>query len=217
MGGSVEMRQKRVVIVDDHPMLREGTRVLLESTEDLDVVGTAGGGAEALRVVAEQRPDVLILDVRLPDINGVEVARQVRQLFPDVAVLVMTGYDDYGYWKALMGLGVKGYLRKSAAGEEILSAVRMVASGKQVLDLDRPAGSRDLSNVITERERTVIRLLADGRRNIDIASDLGLSVKTVEYYVANLFEKLGAKTRTEVVARARQLGILSDSASSQRP
>lgn len=200
-------RRTRVVIVDDHPMLREGTRALLEKTPDIEVVGTAGQGTEALRVVAELRPDVLILDVRLPDVSGVEVTRRVREAFPEVAILILTGYDDVGYLRALLDLGIKGYLRKTAKGDEIIDAVRLVAKGKKVLDTGG-ADNGEFVGLVTARERDMLRMIGAGMRNSDIADALGLSSKTVEFHISNLLQKLGARSRTEAILKAQQLGLI---------
>lgn len=210
MGEICEAKQIRVVIVDDHPMLLEGTRSLLACTRDIDVVGTTTEGAEALALVGALRPDVLILDVRLPDVSGIEVARRVRELFPEIAVLILTGYDDVGYLRASIELGVRGYLRKSASGEEIISAVRMVAKGKRVLEWKSVADAGQISNVVTSRELDVLRLLAAGCRNSEIAGSLGVSSKTVEFHISNLLDKLGARSRTEAVSKARQHGLMAD-------
>ena len=200
-------RRTRVVIVDDHPMLREGTRALLEKTVDIEVVGTAGRGTEALRVVAELKPDVLILDVRLPDVSGVEVTRRVREAFPEVAILILTGYDDVGYLRALLDLGIKGYLRKTARGDEIIEAVRLVARGKKVLDTSG-ADNGEFVGLVTARERDMLRMIGAGMRNSDIADALGLSSKTVEFHISNLLQKLGARSRTEAILKAQQLGLI---------
>lgn len=205
-----EVRQTRVVIIDDHPMMREGTRALLDEAPDINVVGTGGRGAEALRLVGELRPDVLILDVRLPDISGVEVAKRVREAFPEVGLLILTGYDDVGYFRALMDLGVKGYLRKTAKGEDIAEAVRLVAQGKKIVDAEA-VEIGETSGPVTARERSVLTLLATGLRNHEIADALGLSQRTVEFHVSNLFQKLGARSRTEVILKARQLGLFAES------
>lgn len=205
-----EARQTRVVIIDDHPMMREGTRALLDQAPDIKVVGTAGRGAEALRLVGELRPDVLILDVRLPDISGVEVAKRVREAFPEVGLLILTGYDDVGYFRALMDLGVKGYLRKTAKGEDIAEAVRLVAQGERIVDTEA-VEIGELTSPMTARERSVLCMLATGLRNHEIAEALGLSQRTVEFHASNLFQKLGARSRTEAILKARQLGLIVES------
>jgi DNA-binding NarL/FixJ family response regulator len=199
----------RVVIVDDHPMLREGTRGVLAQHADITVVGMAETGAAALHLVAELRPDVLLLDVHLPDRSGVDVARHVRSSSPNVAILVVTGYDDAGYVRTLLGLGVLGYLYKSVPGDQIVQAVRAVARGEQAVA--KGALQRSLGNnmpALTSREHEVLRLLATGRRNAEIATALGVSVNTVEFHVGNLLQKLDVHSRTEALVRARQHGLI---------
>jgi DNA-binding NarL/FixJ family response regulator len=202
-------RAIRVVIVDDHPMLLAGTERFLAGQSGIEVAGTAADGKTAVEVVQRALPDVLLLDVHLPDISGLEVARQVRAIVPRVAIIVLTGYDDVGYARAMLQLGARGYMRKSATGEEILSAIRTVVDGGTV---GLPAlaqmteGLTDES--ITEREFEVLRLLALGRRNSQIAEELVLSPKTVEYRVRLLLRKLEVRSRAEAIAKVQRLGLM---------
>uniref|UniRef100_A0A7C2ZZ19 Response regulator transcription factor n=1 Tax=Thermorudis sp. TaxID=1969470 RepID=A0A7C2ZZ19_9BACT len=196
----------RVVIVDDHPMLLEGTRVCLERAPDIAVVGVTGMGREAIHLVAEHRPDVLLLDLRLPDISGVEVARQVRAAYADTAIVVLTGYGDAGYLRALRPLGVRGYLPKTATDAEIVDAVRRAAAGCTMV---ASHSEREiLTEPLTPREREILRRLVAGQRNAEIAAALLISVKTVEYHVSNIFTKLGARSRAEAIRIAHEQGIL---------
>lgn len=197
----------RVVVVDDHPLLREGTQALLARTKGIKVVGATGEGATALRLVRKFWPDVLLLDIHLPDINGVEVARRVRTSFPQVAVLILTGYDDAGYVRALLHLGVQGYLGKTASGGEIVAAIQAVAQGCKVLAEATRAADEVGSEPLTAREWEVLRLLTVGRRNSEIATTLNVSVKTVEFHVSHILGKLGARSRTEALLKARQLDL----------
>jgi DNA-binding NarL/FixJ family response regulator len=171
-------------------------------------VGTAGDGAAALRLIAERQPDVLLLDVHLPGLSGVEVARQTRARFPRVAILVLTGYDDLGDARALVRLGVQGYLPKTASGEQIVAAIRTVARGETVL-ISKAAQAALGRGVgpLTAREDEVLRLLAAGKRNAEIAAALAVSVSTVEFHLSNLFQKLGATSRTEAIRLAREQGL----------
>jgi DNA-binding NarL/FixJ family response regulator len=197
----------RVVVVDDHPLLREATRAALDQATGLAVVGVAENGTAALRQVERYRPDVLLLDVHLPDMSGIEVARQVRAAFPEVAVLVLTGHDDVGYVRGLLQLGVRGYLRKTATGDEVVAAVRAVAHGQTVIASEAtPVGGLGQER-LTSREEDVLRLLALGRRNAEIADALCVSIKTVEFHVGHVLAKLGARSRTEAILRAHQLGL----------
>lgn len=199
-----------IVVVDDHPMLRQGTRALLDGTPGMRVVATTGEGAEALRLAERCRPDVLLLDLRLPDISGVAVARRVRAAHPAIAILVLTGYDDAAYTRALLALGVRGYLPKTATGEEIVAAVRALAAGRSALDAAvRQAALAPDIVALTERELEVLRLLVDGRRNQEIADALCIVVKTVEYHVGNILQKLHARSRSEAIRKAQEYGLAS--------
>lgn len=204
-----EERRIRVVIADDHPMMREGTRLLLERTADIQVVGTAGLGALALELAQTLRPDVLVLDVRLPDVSGIEVARRLRSGLPEIGIVVLTGYDDVGYYHALVKVGVRGYLRKTSSGEEIIAAVRAVAKGAKVLGYE---GSRSAAGgekeALTAREYEVLCMLVDGHRNGEIADELNVSLKTVEFHVSHIMQKLGARSRAEAVAIVLERGLV---------
>ena len=206
---SIERRPIRVVVVDDHPMLREGTRLALEQAPDIEVVGVAADGPAALHLVGQHRPDVLLLDVRLPHMSGVEVAKRVRASYPEVAILVLTGYDDIGYTRALLQTGIRGHLGKTASADDIIAAVRAVAEGKTFLVSESArAALGSEPEPLTAREQEVLGLLAAGRRNHEIAQELGVSVKTVEFHITHLLEKLGARSRTEAILKARQKGLL---------
>ncbi|MGZ3663359.1 MAG: response regulator transcription factor [Ktedonobacterales bacterium] len=203
-----EQRPIQVLIVDDHPMAREGTRALLERSATIEVVGALGEGLPALWLLRELQPDVVLLDVRLPDISGIEVARQLRTEFPAVKVLVVTGYDEIGYARALLQLGVRGYLAKSASGAELVAAVRAVAAGNQVITAEAARVIVEGRNApLTAREHEVLQRLVAGRRNAEIADDLCLSLKTVEFHVRNVLQKLGARSRAEAIGLALQHGI----------
>jgi DNA-binding NarL/FixJ family response regulator len=195
----------RVMIVDDHPLVREGTRAALERSGHVQVVATAADGAETLRILPERRPDVLLLDLHLPDMSGLEVARSVRALAPEVSIVVITGYEDVTYQRALLQMGVRGYLRKTMSGPEIVQALRDAVAGRSVI-----AGrTADAVEPLTTREEEVLMLMAAGWRNGEIAEQLGVSVKTVEFHTGHVLEKLGARSRTEAVARARQYGLIA--------
>lgn len=198
----------RVVLVDDHPVLREGTRAVLAQHTGISVVGVAGDGRTALALVNEKRPNVLLLDVHLPDVSGVEVTRQVRSRYPEMAIVVLTGYEDAGYARALLRLGVRGYLRKAASPDEIVAAVRAAAQGLTVIEPAALAAFESTSEVFTARELQVLGLMVAGKRNTEIAAELEVSVKTVEFHVSRLLEKLGARSRTEAIVQARQQGLV---------
>ena len=196
-----------VVIVDDHAVMREGTQLILEAA-GIEVAATAATGAEALGMVARHRPDVLLLDLQLPDQSGVEVAQAVHRDYPEVGVLILTGHAEAGYIRALLQMGVRGYMHKMASGAEIVAAVRAVAAGRTIVMSGAVgASAAGLSVPLTTRELQVLRLMAAGLRNADIARDLFVSVKTVEHHVTNLLVKLQAQSRIQAIVKAQQHGL----------
>ena len=194
----------RVVLVDDHPALLAGVRDFLED-DGITVAASTGRGSEVLDLVAGVRPDVLMLDLRLPDLDGLEVARQVRAAHPGVAVLILTGWDNSPATEDLVQSGVRGYLSKGQSSEEIVTAVRVASRGGTLLSslVLAPTTAVDTTR-LTAREREVLRLLMAGYRNTDMAAELGVAIVTVEYHVRNVLQKLGAHSRWELRARARR-------------
>ncbi len=208
-----EMRehgQIRVLIVDDHALVREGTVQLLEREPDMVVVGQASTGAQANLLFDRLAVDVALLDVNLPDMSGLEVARLVALKHPTIRVLVVSAYDDYAYVAEALDLGVAGYLLKTATGRELVDAVRTVAGGDFVLSgsislrlAHRRQANHDVNEAkLTPREVDVLRLLGKGLTNKGIANNLGLTLRTVEGYVSNVLAKLGAASRTEAALYA---------------
>jgi DNA-binding NarL/FixJ family response regulator len=203
----------QVVVVDDHPMFLRGLAGLLESLPDVRVVGRAGTGEEALERVRAGDVDVVLMDLNLPSISGVEATRRLGELPDPPAVLVLTMVDDDDTVVAALRAGARGYVLKGASGEEIAAAVRTVASGgvvfgagvaAQVLALTGTGPRRSLGpDGLTERERDVLGLLAEGNSNPQIARRLGLSVKTVQNYVSRILDKLQVADRTQAALRAR--------------
>ncbi len=211
-----------VLIVDDHPLIRQALRAVLEKEPDLEVVGEAGDGANAVELAEKLKPDVVIMDVALPEIDGAEATRRVKMASPDTAVLVLTVEDDDATIAEVLLAGAMGYLTKGVFDKEVVRAVRTVAVGQMVLS--RPVGrsllrhvpryrpprlSLDSGEALTPRELEVIRLVACGMPNRDIAATLGLSVRTVKGYLTDIFSKLGVGSRTEAVAFCLQKGIIS--------
>ena len=192
-------------------MLREGTQNSLERASGIIVVGTAGDGQTAIRQICEVQPDVLVLDMRLPDMSGVDVAQCVRERIPAIGIVILTGYDDVHYARALAQIDIQGYLRKTASSDEIVAAVRCVAAGGKVFDPEIVRAIEDstgMAESLTSREIEVLQLVAQGSRNADIAEELGLSVKTVEMHMSNLMSKLGARSRSDAVRTGYQKGLL---------
>jgi len=198
----------RVFVIDDHPLMLEATRILLAFHADIAVVGTAGTGSEALRLIAELQPTVLVLDLRLPDMSGIEVARRVRATFPSIALLVLTGYDDISYVQAMLQIGVQGYLPKTATGPEIVAAVRTITSGGTAFHPKIPLPGRSISlDNLSDREVQVARLLVAGQRNQEMADTLKVSLKTIEFHVSNILSKLMVRSQAEAISKAIALGI----------
>jgi len=205
-----------VVLADDHVMVRQGIRQFLEEEGDITVVAEAADGQEALRLVAQHQPDVAVLDVQMPGTTGVEAARQIRERFPGVRILILTAYDDDPYIFALLRAGAHGYILKSAPAEELVRAVRAVAAGqtalspevarKVVQQVAAPAGRADQPEPLTDREIEVLRLTARGGTNKEIGRALGISARTVQGHLANIYGKLGVYSRTEAVTAALRRG-----------
>lgn len=202
----------RVVIVDDHSLVREGTTELLNQEEDFEVVGTAGNGEEGLELIETLRPDVALVDVNLPGMSGVEMAKDLLTRHPELKILILSAYDDYAYVTEALDAGVAGYMLKTATGKELVDAIRTVFDGVFVLDksvsarLARHWRHEDSQNspieTLTRREREVLDLLAKGMSNKHVASDLSLGLRTVEGHVSNILAKLGVSSRTEAVLLA---------------
>ena len=210
--GQARRKPVRVMIVDDHALVREGSVQLLEQQEDLRVVGEAGTAEDALQLLEHLRPDVAIVDINLPGMSGLELARTVTARGLPVRVLIVSAYDDYAYVTEALEAGVGGYLLKTASGQELVDALRAVADGVVVLDREVSARlSRRWRNepdeertpgVLTPRESEVLALLSQGKSNKEIALELSLGLRTIEGYVSNVLVKLGAASRTEAVAFA---------------
>ncbi|SRR5579883_121035 len=198
----------RVVIVDDDRLLLELMQARLVCVADVEVVGTAEDGAAALAVMQQCRPDVLILDLCLPGMDGVEVARRVLASFPQVAILVVTAFGHFWDYRALLRIGVHGYLSKTASTNDLLLALNSVAQGQRIMPGVHPLPHKERETIsLTIRELDVLKLLAAGQRNAEIADTLCIAIKTVEDHIRHLFAKLEARSRTEVVLKAQQQGL----------
>ena len=181
-------------------MAREWTRASLQSADGIEVIGVAETGAAGLHLVADHNPDVLVLDVHLPDISGIEIARRVRAAMPKIEIVVITGFDDSSYAQALLQLGVRGYLTKSASADEIVQAVREAAAGRTIVRSDAArsaAEAKDPAQTLTVSDRQLLSLLASGRGNVEIATALDISLNVVEYRIGQLLQTLGARSRAE--------------------
>ncbi|MGD0393633.1 MAG: response regulator transcription factor [Acidimicrobiales bacterium] len=198
---------RRVVVVDDHELLRAGTRRILEDATGFSVVGEAGDADAALSVIADVKPDVVLVDIRLPDKNGIELARQIAVNFPDVTVLILSAYDDENYVRASLAAGVAGYLLKTMPSDELVRCITSACDGFAVGGNVPAAGRGERSDShrsgpsprLTGREQEVVRLVARGMSNKAIARQLGISPRTVEGHLNHVFDKLDTTSRTELV------------------
>ena len=210
------MNPIRVVLADDHPIVRGGIKGMLERAMDIQVVGEAATGKEAFQMAKELAPDVLLIDIELPDIKGIEVARQLRQEGIPVKLLVLSAHDDPNYVNELIEFGAFGYLLKEEAPEVIVDAVRGVARGETgwvsrgiaARMMVKLRGEEEGEIHFTHREMDVLRLVVDGKTNQNIAALLGISEKTVEKYLYAIFQKLGVNSRTEVAVYAVRENII---------
>jgi DNA-binding NarL/FixJ family response regulator len=215
------MNKTRVLIADDHAVLRAGLKMLLNAQDDMVVVGEATNGQEALAAVQRYAPDVLLLDLTMPQTDGFDVLRQLRRERPDVRVLILTMHEEEGYLRRALEAGAAGYCPKSAADAELLAAIRAVMRGnvyihpshtKILLDKMLPTANQTstASAELSERESAVLKLVALGHTNQEIAEQLALSVKTVESYRARGMEKLGLTSRAALVRYALQRGWMKE-------
>ena len=203
----------RVVLADDHALVREGTAELLERAGGIRVVGQAADGHEAVRLVQTLRPDVLLLDLALPGLDGLEVARRTRATSPSTAVVALTAHDEQAYVLAMLEVGATGYLSKASRGQEVVQAVRAAAAGETVFSptiassiKQRALGGAGRLASLTPRELDVLRAAARGLGNKQIGAELGLSARTVQTHLTSVFAKLGVSSRTEAILLALREG-----------
>jgi two-component system, NarL family, response regulator NreC len=216
------MSKIRVMLVDDHAMLRAGLQMAVNSQPDMEVVGQASSGGEAIGLAQSCRPDVVLMDISLPDVGGAEVTELIRQELPSVRVVAFTRHGDPSYLRRMLQAGATGYMLKNADAGALLQAIRVVAAGGAYIDpvlagslvetvINRgvtPGATQQVLVELTSRERDVLRLIAWGRSNKEIAGQFGISVKTVEYYKAQASEKLQLHSRTDIVRYALAQGWL---------
>ncbi|MCJ7702809.1 MAG: response regulator transcription factor [Anaerolineales bacterium] len=211
----------RLLLVDDHKVVRSGLRMLLEGEEDVEILGEAGSGSEALNQVSILKPDVVLMDIGLPDISGIEATAEIKRLWPEIAVVALTIHEGEEYFFKMLESGASGYVPKRAAPEELLTAIRVAASGevylypslakllvKDFLATDNKVPENDPVNGLTTREKEVLMNLAEGGSNSEIALSLSISPKTVARHRENIMRKLNLHSRTELVKYAIRKGII---------
>jgi len=213
------MEPLRVLIADDHPLFRKGMRALLTATPGTEVIGEATTGQEAIELAAALQPDVILMDLQMPGINGIEATRQILHTIPHIRILVVTLFEDDASIFSALRAGARGYILKDAKEEEMLRAIRAVGSGEAIFSpaiatrlmdffaAPRPAAPKEIFPTLTEREREILQMIARGRTNNDIAKELMLSTKTVGNYVSNIFSKLQVADRAQAIIRARDAGL----------
>ena len=209
----------RVLIADDHPLFRDGLRVLLESAGDVEVLGEATTGEEAVALALDLRPDVVLMDINMPGVNGIEATRRIIQAEPAAQVLMLTMLEDDDSVFAALRAGARGYLLKGARRDEALRALRAVANGEaifgpgiaqrmtQYFAMRRPPSAASPFPDLTDREQEILTLIARGRSNAQIADDLVVSLKTVRNHVSNIFNKLQVADRAQAMDVARRKGL----------
>ena len=209
----------RVLVADDHPLFRDGLRAMLASTPDMELVGEASTGEEAIFLAAELQPDVIVMDIQMPGVGGIEATRRIVQSSPHVRVLVVTMFEDDGTVFAAMRAGARGCVLKGASYREMIRAIGAIGSGEAIFSPTiavrltsyfadmRPAASPHVFPELSDREREILDLIAQGHKNPEIAKELYLSPKTVRNHVSNILHKLQVADRTQVIIRAREAGL----------
>jgi DNA-binding NarL/FixJ family response regulator len=213
----------RILIVEDHPMFRDGLQKMLETVEEFNVVGEAATGEEAVKLAEQLKPNIILMDINLPKMSGIEATKRIVPTMPDIGILVLTMYDDDSSVFAAMRAGARGYLLKESNRNEIVRAIQAVSEGEAIFS---PAIARrmmfyfeakmkvtqvDVFPQLTEREREVLDHIAKGKNNAEIANKLGLNQKTVRNHVSNILSKLQASDRAHAIIMAREAGLGKDS------
>jgi two-component system, NarL family, response regulator NreC len=218
------MEKIRVLIADDHAVLRAGLRLLINTQQDMTVVAEAAEGVEAVRLANETKPDVVVMDITMPAMGGIEAIEQIRQAIPQTQILVLTMHDDTAYLRSALAAGASGYVVKKSADSELISAINAVYRGQMFVDLASSSGAiqealldrsnkdqgrpSDPKSLLSQREKAVLRLVAEGYTNQQAADRLCLSVKTIETYRMRLAEKLGLRTRADLTRYALEIGLI---------
>ena len=210
----------KILIADDHPMLREALHRALDGEEDMEIVAEAGDGEEAVKLTSELKPDLVIMDIVMPKLNGIGATKKIKEVIPNTAVLILTAYNDEEYILGLLDAGAAGYILKSARGSDLVEAVRVIQAGESVLHpniiaklLERamtgPVEGHQRSELLSERESEVLKLVALGMSNKGVAEKLSVSERTIKAHLTNIFNKLNVASRSEAIVRGLKLGLVS--------
>lgn len=209
----------KVMIVDDHNLVREGLKAVFEQGDEVDVVGEAGSGEEAIELVEQLDPDVILMDISMPGMNGIQATKVIRDAHPDAKIVILTMLDQEGYVYEAIKAGATGYMLKSTSSDELVNAIQTVYEGKALLHPDATAQllkefvqlaeNKAKDYGLSNREMEVLQLLSEGKTNKEIAKALWISEQTVKTHVAHIFDKLGTSDRTETVARALRSGLVT--------
>lgn len=208
--------------MDDHPVVREGIKAILDRTEDIAVIGEASDGGEAVTKTGQLNPDVVLMDIAMPGVNGLKATEQIKDKYPDINVLILTVHDTDQYLKEMLKVGASGYLIKATSPQELISSIRAVAGGdvylypsvarmmvkdyvKKIEDQEKET----IPEILTRREKEVLIYIAEDKKNKEIASLLGISIRTVQTHRTNLMDKIGAHDRTELVKYAINKGLIT--------
>lgn len=212
------MAKLRIFLADDHAVVREGLKRLIDAATDMEVIGEAGDGKEAVEKATALQPDIVVVDVTMPELNGAEVTLQLKRSLPKVTILALTVHEDKSYLRELLEAGAAGYVLKRAAADELIHAIRSVAAGglyvdphiaaKLVSSFVMPKAKFSSVAELSDRETAVLRLIAQGHSNKEIAGQLSVSVKTVETYKSRSMEKLGLRSRVDIIRTASERGWL---------
>jgi len=216
------MNKLRIVIADDHQMFRQGLTTLINSEPDMEVIGEAGTGRTAVRLAQELKPDVVVMDISMPELNGLEATAHLKQSLPEVKILVLTRHTDDSYLKQSLQAGINGYILKNSAASELIRAIRQAMAGNTYIDPGmtqqivetavgrRPMSGPEAQKTLSRREEDVLRETAKGYANKEIAAHLGISIKTVETHRSKAMQKMGMASRIDIVRYARLQGWLDD-------
>jgi NarL family two-component system response regulator LiaR len=212
----------RILIADDHPLLREALCQVFSNQKDMEIIGQAGNGEEAIDLTSQLKPDILVMDIMMPKFDGLEASRQIKKIAPNTAILILTAYDDDNYVLGLLEAGATGYLMKSAKGQDLVEAVRAVRAGESVLHpkiiekllkqaMVKPiaATEQKIKDLLSDREMEMLKLLATGMSNKEIAASLCLSLRTVKAHMSNIFTKMNVASRSEALVEALRKGLLT--------